>query len=228
MKSFVSLFRKPKVLIGLLTFTFLACVIIIIALFIGQEAGNFVIQVESGNVRKSIRITESLEDPNYTSRLETSGVSDITNTTYSRFSGKLDNYINTDGALFDRDLNVFSYTFYMVNDSNESLDVKATMFYSNVTNNVDKAVRIMTITSQENLRRCYQAPDDVYYDYGANYPVIYNFVDNSTLYEESYLSFDPSTSIKYTVLFWLEGNDPDCTDAVRNGTIRFTLRLAVS
>lgn len=227
MKNFVSIFKRPAILIGLLASLFLACLIIILSLFMGQEAGNFVIQVESGNVRKSITLTTSLENPDYTSRLEASSVTNMTNTTYSRFQNRIDNYRNTDGVFIDEDMHVYSLTFYLVNDCEETLDVIASMYYSNVTNNLETAVRILTISSQNDTMNCYQAKDEVETDYGAEYPSVSHFPGSGVAFNENILAFGPRKTIKYTILFWLEGMDPDCVDAIRLGTIRFSLKLSI-
>lgn len=228
MNSFVSLFKKPAILISALVALFLASLIIIIALFMGQESGNFVIQVESGNVRKSIHITENLESGNFESRLEAGGITGLSDSTYTRFMGRKDFYTNVNGMYADKDLHVYAYTFYILNDCAESLDVKATMYYSNVTNNLDKAIRVMTITTQGNLERCYQLEDEQEVDYGASYPTIINFANKGVAYEEDYLSFEPNETMKYTILIWIEGKDPECTDQLQLGTIRFTLKLSIN
>ena len=34
--------------------------------------------------------------------------------------------------------------------------------------------------------------------------------------------------MKYSVFFWLEGNDPECDERVMGGTIKFDLTVSVS
>lgn len=233
-RGFVSLFKKPGFLIGMLITTFLACMIIIIALFMGQEAGSFVVQVESGDVRKSIKLTENLTEMTPSSRLEAPSVSGMTNTTYDYFSHKLHTYHAANGLTIDEDVHVYAYSFYLINDSAESLEVKSTLYYSNVTKNLDKGMRVMTLSSKEdvasfNVIGCYQAHDDEEASdpYGSTYPAVTEFLDNDRVYEERFLSFDPNSHLKYTLLFWIEGKDPDTTDDLWNGTIRFTLKLSI-
>ena len=31
----------------------------------------------------------------------------------------------------------------------------------------------------------------------------------------------------YTIVIWLEGNDPDCVDAIIGGTIKFTMEFKI-
>jgi hypothetical protein len=34
--------------------------------------------------------------------------------------------------------------------------------------------------------------------------------------------------MKYSVFFWLEGNDPECDEDIMGGTIKFDLTVSVS
>jgi hypothetical protein len=53
------------------------------------------------------------------------------------------------------------------------------------------------------------------------------FASSEEIYNEVLLGVEPNDYIKYSVLFWLEGNDPDCVDSILNGTIKFSLKLSI-
>ena len=226
MKKFVSLFKNPIVYLISVTTLFIASLVIIIALFMGQEAGNFVVEIEAGDVSKNLHITENIDDDNYYSRLQAGSFEGMSHSTYGRFENYIDDYVDASGVYIDKDRHVYAYTFYVLNNNKESFDLMSTMYYSNVTKELDSAIRVMTITESAGMR-CYQLPDEVATDYGANYPEIFYFVGDGVVFEETYLTFEPNTYMKYTVLFWLEGNDMDCNDNRRLGTIRFSLKLSI-
>ena len=225
MKS-VSLFKKPIVLTSILGIFFFLSLVIVLALFLGQDAGNFVVQVEDGTVKKTLKITESIDNPVYRTRLEGNGYLNLSDTTYSMFDDKIDSYTQTGGDFVDEGACVYAYTFYILNDNNEALDVEATLSYSNVTRHLDKAIRIMTVSSH-NGKQVYQVKDEVEYDYGAAYPSVEYFANDEECYNEVFLGIEPNEYIKYSVLFWLEGNDPDCVDTILGGTIKFSLKLSI-
>ena len=225
MKS-VSIFKKPVVLIGLLGIFFFLSLVIVLALFMGQDAGNFVVQVEDGTVKKTVKITESLENPEFRTRLEGTGYLNLSDTTYTMFDDKIESFTANGGDFVDEGACVYAYTFYIVNDNEEALDIKATLSYSNVTRDLDKAIRVMTVSSK-NDKTVYQAKDDVEKDYGAAYPNIQLFPSTEECYNEMILGIEPGDSVKYSVLFWLEGNDPDCVDSILGGTIKFSLKLSI-
>ena len=155
MKS-VSIFKKPVVLIGLLGIFFFLSLVIVLALFMGQDAGNFVVQVEDGTVKKTVKITESLENPEFRTRLEGTGYLNLSDTTYTMFDDKIESFTANGGDFVDEGACVYAYTFYIVNDNEEALDIKATLSYSNVTRDLDKAIRVMTVSSK-NDKTVYQA-----------------------------------------------------------------------
>lgn len=222
----VSLFKKPIVMLGSLGIFFFLSLAVVLALFMGQDAGNFVVQVEDGTVKKTVKITESLENPEYRTRLEGSGYLNLTDTTYSMFDTSIESYIVNGGDYVDEGASVYAYTFYIVNDNTEALDMKATLSYSNVTRDLDKAIRIMTVSSSLG-RNVYQVKDEVEKDYGAAYPSVQSFASDKECYNEMLLGLEPGQYIKYSVLFWLEGNDPDCVDTILGGTIKFSLKLSI-
>lgn len=226
MNKFVSLFKKPTTLILLLIAFSFSSLIIIIALFMGQEAGNFVVEVESGDVSKNLHIAEDINDHDYVSRLEAESFEGMSHSTFARFESKIGDYVETKGAYIDKERHVYSYTFYIINHSEETFDIRSTMFFSNVTKELDSAIRVMTITEQAGMR-CYQLPDEVETDYGADYPPIHYFADDDTIFREDYASVKPNEYIKYTIVVWLEGKDLDCNDDRRLGTIKFSLKLAI-
>ena len=126
----------------------------------------------------------------------------------------------------------YSYTCLIVNTSSEALTVKLHMIYSNVTNYVDKAVRAMTYEAKTETVHVYQLADNTpikYEDYPAEPQ---NFSGQGIVYDE-YVTIpgtvDPANPeyLKYSVFFWLEGQDYDCVEKIYNGTIKFTLTCSV-
>lgn len=231
MKRFVSLFKNRAILITAIITFFLASAIIIIALFMGRQAGNFVIEVESGDSERKLHITENLSEDQYEKRIEVEGLRGVTDTTWNRFESQIESSTAEGGlhVIYDngspKKACVYSYTFFVVNDTQQALEIQSTMSYSKVSKNVDKAIRIMTIS--QGRQQCYQAPDDVETDYGTEYPVTENFLGNGRVYQQVHSTLEPETNMKYSVLIWLEGQDADDNDSILQGTIRFTLQLSV-
>ena len=49
----------------------------------------------------------------------------------------------------------------------------------------------------------------------------------STVVKQEIRNFRPGDITKYTVVVWLEGNDPECTDQVIGGTIKIDMAMSI-
>lgn len=253
-KKIVSLFKNRAFYVTLLIGLFLTSVLIIAAMWLGQESGNFVIRIQNETNERTISLSES-EDPTdtstYVERLTTKGIGNFHDTTLSYFlhSNSEDSDlkeltsnigVNND-AIETKDENgdviqssLYCYTFYIVNTSQSSFYVDVQMTYSGISKNLDEAIRVLTYNGSD--INIYQKADDEEIDYVEKYKYYKsaeNFVSDKVAYNEQLLLGQGNVSdrnskyVKYSVLFWLEGYDPDCTDAILGGAIKFELTISV-
>ena len=149
------------------------------------------------------------------------------------------NYVNEGSSLY-------AYTFYIVNTTKDksNVGVNVSMTYSKVTKGVDNAVRIMTYaySSNESTPEIYQKSDAAEIDYVADYgyiqqPILFaeEKTSSGTIFTNQHYVIGSTASqgervdyLKYSVFFWLEGNDPECDENIQGGTIKFDLQVAVS
>jgi len=231
----ISIVRKSALKLVLLIGSFLASGLIILAMVLGNESGNFVIQVESGDVEKSIAITDDPNDKVYTNRLEAGGFSGMTCTT-PRYFLNGDDYkeqepllkeLTTDLGRTITKETLFIYTCYIVNTSDAAMNIDIEMSLSNVTNQFDKAIRIMTYNETQEDVHIYQAVDETpreyqYYPYTPEY-----FVNDMTVFTQKVPLTVDVDKIKYSVLFWIEGQDPEGDERLFDGTIKLSMTLKV-
>ncbi|MBQ9248597.1 MAG: hypothetical protein IJ171_08450 [Ruminococcus sp.] len=50
--------------------------------------------------------------------------------------------------------------------------------------------------------------------------VIQPFVDSKTVFNTSYEGLEPGQTDKYTIVMWIEGEDPECLDVIRDGYVK--------
>ncbi len=50
--------------------------------------------------------------------------------------------------------------------------------------------------------------------------VIQPFIDNETVFNTTYEGLEPGQTDKYTIVMWIEGEDPECIDAIRDGYVK--------
>lgn len=111
--------------------------------------------------------------------------------------------------------NYIAYTFYLENEGPEVMSYWMEATIDDVIRNVDEAIRIMVILNGE--KKIYAKPALLTGEaeagcekfYSAKLPVLRERAD-----------FKPGDIDKYTVVVWLEGDDPDCVDELIGGEIK--------
>lgn len=146
----------------------------------------------------------------------------------------------------DYEDSLFIYTFYIVNTGKGSVGVNISMEYSNVAKMCDEIVRVMTYYNYngEDVAHIYMKKDDpnhypipgdpdsfVYEEYTQITPEI--FASDEQIFRGQHINLDFAKGndfVKYSVLIWLEGTDPDSDyygEKLYSGKIRFALNLEV-
>ena len=49
------------------------------------------------------------------------------------------------------------------------------------------------------------------------------FESEDTVYESVNENFNPGDVIKYTLVIWIEGNDPECLDNIKGGNVEMSI-----
>ena len=132
---------------------------------------------------------------------------------------------------------VYAYRFYLVNNGDSSVGVDTTMKYSNVTKNVDNILRVMTYYEYNGnqVAHIYQKVDKELVDY--KWYTVGNvelFSGDGEIFSHTgddkiILDFaEDRNYLKYLVLIWLEGDDPDSSNEMLGGSLSFNLEFKVS
>ena len=53
------------------------------------------------------------------------------------------------------------------------------------------------------------------------------FLTGSTVCKKEIGNFRPGDITKYTIVVWLEGNDPECTDQIVGGTVKIDMAMSI-
>lgn len=282
MNSFATIFKSKIFKIGLLVVLFLTSGVVITAVLLGNEAGNFVIQVKNGDPSASVSITTAnladyvdddgniidSKDIVLSSMLTAPGLTNFIDYTPERFLSNdyadLKDFTNRTGSNYQGDseygYSLYGYTFYIVNTGSSAINLKVNLTYSKVTNYLDEIIRCMTYCenrsgSKNSSVYIYQKLDDTidlngnklayldnidgyvnleyFTEEGSSSGVVYNdegILLTSTTYSDDGIIKNGSF-VKYSVLFWLEGNDKDSDyygNKLLGGSIKFDLEVEVS
>ena len=198
------------VLIVLFTLSYLILGII-------YNGGRFTITLDPNFSSKSgIVLYDNLQRKNKVNRLYASNIDFMDNISVNWIKPNVND--EADGP--HNGDNYIAYTFYLENDGPEIINYWLEGYIDDVIKNVDEAVRIMiflngekTIYAKKNMLTG-KAEKDTEMFYSNDLPILRQRKD-----------FKPGDIDKYTIVIWLEGDDPDCVDAIIGGEIKMHMDI---
>ena len=215
-KRHVLVTRVLAVLIGLLV----AIVSISYAIsYFYDKFGSLTLKVNKIDMaRQGLTLSETPEYDHTISVLNANIVYDMTNISGKDIPANVDMINGTHNGQ-----NYIAYTFYLINAGSDTLSYESELYVENVTKGVDEAIRVALYQNGEKV---------VYGKTKSNGTGIEGdcdkeFLTGTTVMREVKEGFAPQQRDKYTIVIWLEGNDPDCVDAIVGGTIKFTMNFTI-
>jgi hypothetical protein len=109
-----------------------------------------------------------------------------------------------------------AYTFFIENQGSQTIDYWYEMFQDDVVKNVDEAIRIMIIRNGE--RKVYAKGNSIDREPEPDTIKFREDKDGSIILEER-PRLKPGDVDRFTVVIWIEGDDPECIDALIGGEI---------
>ncbi len=209
-----ALLRLDRMKLFLLFLLLLVAFLFILA-FMQEKMGNFTINLNRLELyRKGIAIDDkgTFDDP--TARLTVRTVEDATNITITDLPDNLD---DIDGD--HNGYNYMAYTYYVRNAGKEDVNYLARVNLDACAKGAEKAVRIAIWRNGE--RTVYAAPAS---DGGPEDGCVSFESDRvvCTFTEENFLVGNVD---KYTIVIWMEGEDPDCIDTIVGGSVQFSMTI---
>lgn len=196
--------------------------------FYGQNAGNFVISVDSIAQNRGIILATDQNFREPTARLMTEPIDEARDMTYSWL--KLDEVQATNGNYVDIDYDYVAYTFYLMNQGSESVDISYHIRIDDVYNDLDTAIRILVI--EDGVETIYQKADELVNGelpfYPETVPDSVDFLSEKIVMRKLFTNFKPDQVKKFSVVVWLEGYDPDTVDDILGGMIRLQMLFTIN
>ena len=116
-----------------------------------------------------------------------------------------------------------AYTFYLINAGDDTISYEGEMTIENVTKNVDEAVRVAVYKNGEKTVYGKTKSNGG----GMESDCDSEFLSSTVVMRTSEEGFEPKAKDKYTVVIWLEGNDPDCIDDIIGGTLKLGMNFKI-
>ena len=206
--------------LGLLAIILIAIVSIAYAIsYFYDKYGSFTVRIDKYDmVKQGLTLSENPEWDKTQSVLNADIVYDMTN-----ISGEdLPDNIDMVNGSHNGD-SYIAYTFYLINSGDDTISYEGEMTLENVTNKLDEAIRIAVyINGEKTVYGKTKSSGE-----GKEGDCDHEFETSSIVMTTAHESFKPNAKDKYTVVVWLEGNDPDCTDDLIGGTLKLGMDFRI-
>lgn len=207
--------RKVFKVLLVVTILFLINIYIILAIFYRGE--NFTVTLDSEYGRESgLVIYEEQNNKYFRTFLRSKDIEFFSDISVNWLPTDIDN--EGDGSHNGR--NYIAYTFYAENMGQDTINYWTTIKIDDVVRNVDEAIRVMVFKNGNKViyaknNRVTEQPE----------PETVPFRDEHTVMLELTENFKVGDIDKYTVVIWVEGDDPECKDDLIGGEIKMHMTL---
>ena len=183
-----------------------------------SKYGSFTVTVNKfDNLKYALTLSETPDFADPIARLNCKAAKDIT---------------NIDGRSLPQDLdmingehngeNYVAYTFYCKNAGEEAVTYEYQLYIANMTLDIEKAVRVRVYVDGEATDYARTRTDGTGPEPGTT-----EFVSESVIARDQISGFKPGDVTKYTVVIWLEGNDPECLDNILGGEFKIDMSMSI-
>ena len=206
--------RVLKIILVIIVLFLINLYIVLRLMYIGE---NFTVTLDSEYGRESGLVV--YEDPNdikIRTYLKSEPINYFTDISVNWLPQNIDN----EGNGSHNGQNYIAYTFYASNKGQDTINYWATIEIEDVIKNVDEAIRVMVIKNGE--RTIYAKKNKSTGNAENNTQPFYS--DNVIMLEKNE-NFQVDSEDKYTIVIWVEGDDPDCIDELIGGEIKMNMRL---
>lgn len=209
-----ALLRMDKLHLTLLSMLLLVAVLFIFA-FMQEKMGNFTINLNRLELyRKGISIADNGDFDGATARLTASTVEDATNISIDDLPEDID---DLDGSHNGK--NYMAYTYYVRNAGKEDLGYKASITLDSCAKGAEKAVRVAVWRNGERVVYAAPAAD------GSEENGCKNFKSDDVVCTYTEKKFLVGNVDRYTIVIWMEGDDPECVDSIIGGSVEFSMKI---
>lgn len=184
-----------------------------------DKFGSFTVKINKYDMmRQGLTLSETPEWNDQISVLNADIVYDMTNISGKDLPENLDNINGSHNGE-----SYIAYTFYLINSGSDTLSYEGQMNVENVTQNVDEAIRVAVFVNGE--RTVYGKTKSN--GGGKESDCDSEFLSSTIVMRNTREALEPQGKDKYTIVIWLEGNDPDCVNDLIGGTMKLGMDFKI-
>ncbi len=207
-------FKRTKIIVFVI-FVFLLIMFFVMSII--YKGGHFTVTLDPNfSLKSGIVLYETKDDINYRNKLYAKEIEFMDN-----ISGEwIPKDIDTEKDGSHNGENYIAYSFYVGNTSDTMINYWYQIKVLDVIKNVDEAVRIAVYLNGE--KTLYAKKNEVTGKPEANTTEFYK--DNiAVLKQRQHLK--PLQSDRFTIVIYLEGDDPECVDSIIGGELKLKMEI---
>ena len=184
-----------------------------------DKFGSFTVKVNKYDMtRQGLTLSETPEYEKSVSVLNADIVYDMTNISGADIPKNVDMINGSHNGE-----SYIAYTFYLINAGSDTLSYEGVMNIENVTKRIDEAIRIAVYVNGEKTVYGKTKADGS----GKESDCDKEFLASTIVMKNLREGLEPKGKDKYTVVIWLEGNDPECLDDLIGGTLKLSMDFTI-
>ena len=209
---------RMKLLSLLLVILLIFTAVLYVAAALYKRTGSFTVSLDKYEMTKyGLTLSESRDMSHNNSHLNAKISEEMTNIAGETIAANVD---MIDGEHNGRDY--IAYTFYLQNAGTVEVAYDYQVNITNITQSLDEAIRIRlyvdgTPTTYAKTRS----------DGGGAEPGTVEFYSANVVAKNRVNAFEPGEITKFTVVIWIEGNDPDCIDWLIGGKLNVDMLMNI-
>ncbi len=205
----------PLVLLLLL----LLLIIVYFVLNLVYNEGNFTISMDKNTYLDSNLIMyESMNDRSSVIKLSAKNLAFMDNISVDWIPKD----VQSEGEGSHNGENYIAYTFYLENKGDEVINYWYKVVQDDVIKNVDDAVRIMIFIDDDKAIYAKRSPVT---GNAEKDTILFEEKEDGTLINQRRGGMEPGKVDRITIVVWLEGDDPECVNAILGGELKIHMDI---
>ena len=184
-----------------------------------DKFGSFTVKINKYDMmRQGLTLSETPEYNNTISVLNADIVYDMTNISGNDLPENVDMINGSHNGE-----SYIAYTFYLINAGSDTLSYEGQMNIENVTQRIDEAIRVAVYVNGEKTVYGKTKSNGS----GKESDCDSEFLSSTIVMRNTREGLEPQGKDKYTIVIWLEGNDPDCLNDLIGGTMKLGMDFKI-
>lgn len=215
--------RRHKIVmrfLGVLVTVLVALVAVAYAVsYFYEKYGSFTVKVNKYDmINQGLTLSETPEYDKTNATLNADILYDMTNISGEDIDKNVDMVNGSHNGK-----NYIAYTFYLINSGDDTITYKGTLNMEHITGGVDEAIRVSVYKNGEKTVYGKTKSDGS----GKESDCDCEFEASTVVMTTKTENFKPDAKDKYTIVIWLEGNDPDCVDDIVGGSMKMSMNFEI-